>query len=84
MLNTVALSHALQDSQLSLETRLALVLINHNYGIDDLKNLTELPKNIQWIAFEKPFIKTFNKYHQGQLFQQLNLNEIEKALVNMA
>lgn len=84
MLDSVTLSHALQNSQFSLETRLALILLNHGYTLESLTHLVELPTNISWIAFEKPFVKTFKNYHKGPIFTNLNLDELTKTLATLA
>lgn len=73
------LSHIVQDGTLSLEVRMALILINHGYSPNDLVNLTTLPK-CDWILFEKPFIKTFKKHHQAAPFGDINTQELISIL----
>lgn len=77
------LSHIVQDSSLSLETRMALVLINHGYDKHDIINLETIPL-VDWIAFEKPLVKIFKKKHQENPFKNIDkelfLNDLNKFI----
>ncbi|QBO37158.1 hypothetical protein EQG49_12195 [Periweissella cryptocerci] len=74
-----ALSHLIQDGDLSFELRLALVLLNHGMQLDDLATLTEIP-SLPWVPFEKPFIKAFKKYQSAAPFNNVTAPELLKAL----
>lgn len=73
------LSHLVQDSQLSLETRLALILLHHGLTVDELTPLTALPK-LDWVPFEKPFIKIFKKTHPQAPFAAVTSSELRNNL----
>lgn len=73
------LSHLIQDSTLTLELRLALILINHGYTPATLTALTDVPK-CDWILFEKPFIKVFKKRHPGAPFSNITAPQLAHQL----
>lgn len=74
-LDLAELSHLVQDSSLSLETRLALILVNHGFTPSELTKLNEIPP-CPWIAFEKPFIKIFKKYRPLAPFMEITSTEL--------
>ncbi|CAH0417773.1 hypothetical protein [Periweissella ghanensis] len=73
------LSHLVQDSQLTLETRMALVLLHHGLTVTELTSLTALP-SLDWVPFEKPFIKIFKKAHPHAPFAEITAAELSTSL----
>ncbi|MCM0598953.1 hypothetical protein [Periweissella fabalis] len=74
------LSHLVQDSHLTLETRMALILLHHGLSIDELYSQSTLP-NYDWVAFEKPFVKIFKKSHPAAPFATITERQL---LANLA
>lgn len=73
------LSHLVQDSQLTLETRMALVLLQHGLTVEELTSLTAIPP-LEWVPFEKPFVKIFKKTHPQAPFVGITAAELSSNL----
>lgn len=73
------LSHLVQDSTLTLELRLALILINHGFNPANLTTLTSIPE-CDWILFEKPLIKVFKKRHLQAPFANITAEQLAHQL----